>query len=114
MVRNTNWIRIGALSAVLMGTVVTGCTNQNSNPDNTPSTPTTTGNTTTSAPQTNSPGRNMSDDNMPGKHPGPNGTPMSGGGMGNNMGGTGRPTDAGKHPGPNNMPMSGGGMGGNR
>lgn len=46
MVRNTNWKGIGALSVVLIGAVVAGCGNQNSNPDNISGAPTSAVNTT--------------------------------------------------------------------
>ena len=101
MVRNIKWIGIGAVSALLVGVVIVGCSNQNGNPDNTPGAPASPVNSTTSAPQTNSPGNNMPGNNTPGNN-------MPGRGMGDNRGGTGN------HPGMNGTPMSGGGMGGNR
>lgn len=53
MVRNIHWLGIGAVSAVLMATVVAGCGNQNTNPDNIAGAPTSAGNTTASVPPMN-------------------------------------------------------------
>ena len=111
MVRNMHWIGIGIVSAVLMSVLVAGCGTQNSNPDNSPTAPSTAGNGAPSAPQTNASGTARRDDNMSGTHTNPSGGNMSGrgtGGMGDNMGGTG------SHPGPNGTPTQGGGMGGNK
>ena len=112
MVRNMDWIGIGVLSAMLMGASAAGCSNQSSNPDNTPGAPTPSMNNTTPAPQSNSSGSNRSDDNMHGNHM--TGNNMPGRGMGDNMGGTGQPAGPSNHPGMNGTPMSGGGMGGNK
>ena len=124
MVRNKIWIGIGVVSAALMATVVAGCGTQNSNPDNSSTIPAPAGNTTTSAPQTNSSGNTRADDNISGTHPNSSGNNMPGNhksdnnmpgkSMGDNMGGTGKPTDPGKHPGPNGTPMQGHGMNGDR
>jgi hypothetical protein len=46
MVRNTHWRGIGTVSAVLIGIVVAGCSNQKSNPDNISGAPVTAANTT--------------------------------------------------------------------
>ena len=73
MVRNTHWIGISILSAVLMGALVAGCGKQDNNPDNTPGS------------QTNSSGNKRSDDNTPGNHMPGNNMP------GNNMPGNNTP-----------------------
>ena len=115
MFRNRIWTGIGAVSAVLLATVVAGCSNQNSNPDNSSLAPTTAGNGTTPAPQTNSSGNTRSDDNMSGAHPNSSGNNMPGNHRSDdNRPGKGMGDNMGKHPGTNGTPMQGGGMGGNR
>ena len=116
MVRNTDWLRISALSALFLGVALAGCNSQTSNPDNSPGAPITPVKSTTAAP-----GNNRSDDNMPGNagigNHGP-GTNMPGNhmpnddGTGTNMPGNHMPNNNGTG---NTMPGKGmGGMGGNR
>ena len=117
MIRNTNWTRIWALGAALLGAFVAGCGKQDSSTDNIGTAPGPAVNNTGTAPNTGSSGQTRHDDNMPGSgmsgqgtHPGPNGRPMQGGTMGS-MDGTNGPT---KHSGTSGDTMPGGGMGGKR
>jgi len=127
MVRNSNWIVIGSLSAVLMGVFTAGCSTQNTNPDNSPTAPKNQGSTTSTTPRTNPSGISRPGDDMSGRGTGSNmpgtgaGDHMSGRGTGNNMSGTGthgnmdgmgNTTHPGTQGGANGQPMTGGGMSG--
>ena len=106
MVRDMNWLRISALSAVLTGAALAGCNSQNSSPDSSTGVAAAPVNNTTAAP-----GNTRSDDNMSGNHRPGNNMPSSH--MPNNNG-TGNNGTGNNMPGKGMGGMGGSGMGGNR